>query len=339
MSGFNTLIDKKIRGSIADWNQNDSSADDYVKNRPFYEELVQPAPVFDAEIELVDKERLYLESSFVLEELKEYKVIFDDVEYIVNCYYDDTDSSPVLDLADGDDWHLRIFSRYGECFIDAYGISGIHTIKIIDPEAQPYVRVKQLDKKYLPDGISSKPDWNQNDESAADYIKNRPFYTSVEWLTWSEGIGVKFEDGCVYLNRDNDIWPSVGDFYKVEYDGVEYSGTVWEDGDACMRTDFTTDDGTNFNIYDGYIVFTSPAISYGTHTIKISVGLVNIQKIPDEYINFPVISVNGQQGYVNITASSINAATKSEIDGINKSIDEAIAQKAQVQIVTWESDD
>lgn len=36
MSGFKTLVNKKIRGSVADWNQNDSSADNYVKNRPFF---------------------------------------------------------------------------------------------------------------------------------------------------------------------------------------------------------------------------------------------------------------------------------------------------------------
>ena len=38
MSGFKTLIDNKIRKSVADWNQNDTDAVNYVKNRTHWKE-------------------------------------------------------------------------------------------------------------------------------------------------------------------------------------------------------------------------------------------------------------------------------------------------------------
>jgi hypothetical protein len=46
------------------------------------------------------------------------------------------------------------------------------------------------DAKAVGDAISSisiaQPDWNQNDISALDYINNRPFYDSINYVTWVE---------------------------------------------------------------------------------------------------------------------------------------------------------
>ena len=38
ISAVQTWTKRKIKDSTADWNQNDSNADNYIKNRPFYEE-------------------------------------------------------------------------------------------------------------------------------------------------------------------------------------------------------------------------------------------------------------------------------------------------------------
>ena len=43
--------------------------------------------------------------------------------------------------------------------------------------------VKQLDEKFIPDNVKNQhvqPDWNQNDEEAADYVKGRTHYKGVE---------------------------------------------------------------------------------------------------------------------------------------------------------------
>ena len=66
-----------------------------------------------------------------------------------------------------------------------------------------------------------QPDWNQNDSTALDYVKNRPFY-------YEELESVTVESGA-----DNTIvgFPifAVGDTVTVSVDGVEYSLVAYDD--------------------------------------------------------------------------------------------------------------
>ena len=39
IQSLQSVFNKKLKDSKADWNQNDSSADDYVKNRTHWEEI------------------------------------------------------------------------------------------------------------------------------------------------------------------------------------------------------------------------------------------------------------------------------------------------------------
>ena len=51
-------------------------------------------------------------------------------------------------------------------------------------------------------GGSVQPDWNQNDETAADYVKNRPFYTGdpVETVLVEEStVSFAADGGGVYM--------------------------------------------------------------------------------------------------------------------------------------------
>ena len=50
---------------------------------------------------------------------------------------------------------------------------------IAGKDLQPVTRMEFFLKAYGGGGSGggAQPDWNQNDETAADYIKNRPFYT------------------------------------------------------------------------------------------------------------------------------------------------------------------
>lgn len=69
------------------------------------------------------------------------------------------------------------------------------------------------------------PDWNQNDETAADYIKNRPFYTTdpVEKElvngTFAFALDSVFN---LYMTDGVTIDLIEGETYKVTLDGVEY---------------------------------------------------------------------------------------------------------------------
>lgn len=70
------------------------------------------------------------------------------------------------------------------------------------------------------------PDWNQNDETAVDYIKNRPFYrkeTFTETELFNSTISLTYDERTMtYQNTDMHIRLVEGETYKVILDGVEY---------------------------------------------------------------------------------------------------------------------
>ena len=86
---------------------------------------------------------------------------------------------------------------------------GTHTLKISVEEDI----VKKIDAKYLPDDIGSEiqPDWNQNDTTKSDYIKNKPKELSEEMLfTWlnEEKIvsPLASKTGEIYITNNNEIY-------------------------------------------------------------------------------------------------------------------------------------
>jgi len=84
-----------------------------------------------------------------------------------------------------------------------------------------------------------QPDWNQNDESADDYVKNRPFYTGESVTTTVE---VLPEINSTSIDGDIILSESLveGRTYTVVWDGVEY--------DCIARN------------YDGYLMLGNNAI-------------------------------------------------------------------------------
>lgn len=84
----------------------------------------------------------------------------------------------------------------------------------------------EIDEKL---GMVAQPDWSQNDESAAGYIKNRPFYECetepVEILRLED---IEFYEGQ-YASTDT-INIEVGKKYIVNWDGTEYT---------CIASEFT----------------------------------------------------------------------------------------------------
>lgn len=74
-----------------------------------------------------------------------------------------------------------------------------------------------------------QPDWNQNDETQPDYVKNRPFYTGdpvgtvlVEesTVTFTEG-----SSGLYGAQVQSTFVATVGEAYKVYWDGSAYECT------------------------------------------------------------------------------------------------------------------
>ena len=73
-----------------------------------------------------------------------------------------------------------------------------------------------------------QPDWNQNDDTQPDYMKNRPFYMGdpVEAVLVEENTA-SFEDvGGLYVSEFQSIFEATdGETYKVSWDGTVYECT------------------------------------------------------------------------------------------------------------------
>ena len=82
-------------------------------------------------------------------------------------------------------------------------------------------------------GGQVQPDWNQNDETQPDYVKNRPFYTAdpVEIVLLEETTATFAYNGSTYQARVSvDFSLEIGTTYEVSWDGTVYS---------CVGYDYT----------------------------------------------------------------------------------------------------
>lgn len=95
----------------------------------------------------------------------------------------------------------------------------------------PTVNGKKWELKAPTGGVQS--DWNQNDKTQPDYVKNRPFYTGnpVETVLVEEST-VTFKDayGMYRGQLESTFSPTVGETYKVSWDGTAYE---------CAGVDFS----------------------------------------------------------------------------------------------------
>lgn len=99
---------------------------------------------------------------------------------------------------------------------------------IAGKDLQPVTRMEFFLKAYGGGGSGggAQPDWNQNDSTAADYVKNRPFYTGnpVETVLVEEST-VSFADigdGLYFAVTQTLLDATVGAPYKVYWDGASY---------------------------------------------------------------------------------------------------------------------
>ena len=141
-----------------DWNQNDETALDYVKNRPFYEETIVLAEAYDdTPADAPEGYHQYCMSEVTFED-KEYTVLYDGVEYTVGCgigYYAGSQTLYIGTDPDTitEDIPFSIFT-YNRSMGETVASSNVkfldtateHTLQIVgDPI------VHQLDPKYIKD--------------------------------------------------------------------------------------------------------------------------------------------------------------------------------------------
>ena len=90
----------------------------------------------------------------------------------------------------------------------------------IKVEVQPTYKVEQIIVN--PEPATSTPDWNQNDSTARDYIKNRPCYRTPARLTIANEIECQFEQFDGLYICDSNFSFIEGNTYFVFWDGIEY---------------------------------------------------------------------------------------------------------------------
>ena len=147
------------------------------------------------------------------------------------------------------------------------------------------------------DSPTTQPDWNQNDATQPDYVKNRPFYTGdpVETVLVEETT-LPFEDnGGNYLGQlESTFSATVGETYKVSWDATTYE---------CACIDFNSniaignlsivgagsDTGEPFlmGIINGSSIQIVTADTASSHTISISGMAIKAVKIDLKYLPIP----------------------------------------------------
>ena len=147
------------------------------------------------------------------------------------------------------------------------------------------------------DGSTTQPDWNQNDATQPDYVKNRPFYTGdpVETVFVEEAIGpfVVTGNGFYATQIQSTFEATVGETYKVSWDGTAYECTcrIFEDvtliGNlSIVGAGSDTDTGEPFLmlIHSGRRIDIATADTASSHTISISGITIPVVKIDEKYL-------------------------------------------------------
>ena len=162
-----------------------------------------------------------------------------------------------------------------------------------DPESsyQLYPRNEEFAKR----SEGAQPDWNQNDYTQPDYVKNRPFYTGdpVETVLVEEStVSFSKSSGLYGAEFPSTFEATVGETYKVYWDGAVYE---------CVCVDFNNiltignlsiirggpDTGEPFfmNIHNGSGILIGTSDTSDTHTFSISQeGEPEIVKINPKYL-------------------------------------------------------
>ena len=142
-------------------------------------------------------------------------------------------------------------------------------------------------------GGGSQADWNQNNETQPDYIKNRPFYETdpVETVMLPE------TTVTIAVGKPNIISESfpysfeIGKTYTIIFDGVETEYTAYDGGSGAGYVGY---DQQSISGGIGYFIssdggmaalVTRDSAFVGQHTISIKSSLTEIVKIPDKYLN------------------------------------------------------
>lgn len=157
-----------------------------------------------------------------------------------------------------------------------------------------------------------QPDWNQNDYTQPDYVKNRPFYTGdpVETVFVEESSVSFVEHNGVYMAEfPSTFAATVGETYKIYWDGAAYECTCVDIGGDLLIGNLSivnagSDTGEPFfmQLYNGQVILIATADTSASHTLSISRIAQEVVKIDEKYL-------------------PENVATKSDIEYVQSNVE------------------
>lgn len=148
-------------------------------------------------------------------------------------------------------------------------------------------------------GIQS--DWNQNDETAPDFIKNRPFYekTSEVVMLPETSFEVSESSPNVIVNNSFPYTFEIGKDYTVTFDGVTNTYTAVDGNGAIVIVSTSLEEVLNGNGWmcckaGGSLIFaTEDASLIGAHTMSISGPITETHKIDKKYLPIKTVVIKG----------------------------------------------
>ena len=145
------------------------------------------------------------------------------------------------------------------------------------------------------DKADAGSDWNQNDNTKPDYVKNRPFYTGdpVEIVMLPETT-ITIAEGENLVSSSFTYSFEVGQTYVITFDGVdtEYTAYTFNDSPVLIGYDYSSvvgGSGYAVAVFDGPLVLmTMDESLLGSHTIAIKEYAQEIVKIDEKYLPYDI---------------------------------------------------
>ena len=153
-----------------------------------------------------------------------------------------------------------------------------------------------------------QPDWNQNDEAAPDYVKNRTHYTDIELKPFvtNRGEGEEFVDKIVIFNEggfnqpfydgvfneDGGLFFDNAGKYRVVWDGVDYDCEVHDENSYYGlgriggegEYPFAITDGENGANITAYTADGEYETGGVTHTVSVYELNETVHKLDEKYL-------------------------------------------------------
>ena len=298
-SGGNT----EIISVQSDWNQTDENAADFIKNKPFGEEIVEVYNGDGSELEHSTSGGNYslYEGSplFDVEVGKTYIVNCNGAEYtciaydVAGIYKCIGDASIMLDLRCGDKVPF---------FIDNVSVDGdFQGIYVLDSVEQPALNIKKIDIKQI------EPQYVQEmyyDNGFVDKILLGEQVVNF----MAEDIGVN--GNTVYYAPYFYIVFSEGHKYVVDFDGIQYEATCAQYENVAyigniglLYESAEANENYPFLIVceNGFISAIVTSSSDETHTVKVAEKVHDIKQINEKYLS---IMKSSQSEIFNETVSN-----------------------------------